>query len=112
MIKRLSQCIREYKLPSILTPLLVSLEVVMEVLIPFLMGKLIDLGINKGDTGFVVKTGILLVVLCVFSLFFGVAAGVTAAKASAGFAKNMRHRESRYRQTSLKRHSDEISIRL
>lgn len=91
MIKQLSKCIREYKLPSILTPVLVSLEVVMEVLIPFLMGKLIDEGINKNDTGFVVKTGILLVVLCLFSLFFGAAAGVTAAKASAGFAKNLRH---------------------
>ena len=91
MIKRLSQCIREYKLASVLTPLLVSLEVVMEVLIPFLMGKLIDDGINKADTSFVVKVGVLLVVLCVFSLFFGAAAGVTAAKASAGFAKNLRH---------------------
>ena len=91
MIKRLSKCIREYKLPSILTPVLVSLEVVMEVLIPYLMGKLIDDGIKKGDTDFVVRTGILLVVLCLFSLFFGAAAGITAAKASAGFAKNLRH---------------------
>lgn len=91
MIKQLSKCIREYKLSSLLTPLLVSLEVVMEVLIPFLMGKLIDDGINKGDTTFVVKTGLLLIVLCLFSLFFGAAAGVTAAKASAGFAKNLRH---------------------
>ncbi len=91
MIKQLSKCIREYKLSSILTPFLVSLEVIMEVFIPFLMGKMIDDGINKGDTAFVVKTGILLVVLCLFSLFFGVAAGVTAAKASAGFAKNLRH---------------------
>ena len=91
MIKRLAKCIREYKLSSILTPILVSLEVVMEVLIPYLMGKLIDNGINKGDTGFVVKIGLLLVVLCLFSLFFGAAAGVTAAKASAGFAKNLRH---------------------
>lgn len=91
MIKRLAKCIREYKLSSILTPILVSLEVVMEVLIPYLMGKLIDNGINKGDTAFVVKTGILLVVLCLFSLFFGAAAGVTAAKASSGFAKNLRH---------------------
>ena len=91
MIKQLSRCIREYKLPSVLTPVLVSLEVVMEVFIPFIMGKLIDNGINKGDTGFVVKTGILLIVLCIFSLFFGAAAGVTAAKASAGFAKNLRH---------------------
>jgi len=91
MIKQLSKSIREYKLPSILTPILVSLEVVMEVLIPYLMGKLIDNGINKGDTAFVVKTGLFLIVLCVFSLFFGAAAGVTAAKASAGFAKNLRH---------------------
>lgn len=91
MIKRLSKCIREYKLPSILTPILVSLEVVMEVLIPYLMGKLIDNGIKPGDTAFVVKVGLLLVVLCLFSLFFGAAAGVTAAKASAGFAKNLRH---------------------
>ena len=91
MIKRLSKCIREYKLPSILTPVLVSLEVVMEVLIPYLMGKLIDDGIKKGDTDFVVRTGILLVILCLFSLFFGAAAGITAAKASAGFAKNLRH---------------------
>ncbi len=91
MIKTLSKCIREYKLPSVLTPLLVCLEVIMEVLIPYLMGKLIDNGINKGDTGFVVKTGLFLIVLCVLSLFFGAAAGVTAAKASAGFARNLRH---------------------
>ncbi len=91
MIKQLSKSIREYKLPSILTPILVSLEVVMEVLIPYLMGKLIDNGIKAGDTAFVAKTGLLLIALCVCSLFFGAAAGVTAAKASAGFAKNLRH---------------------
>ncbi len=91
MIKRLSKCIREYKLASILTPILVSLEVVMEVLIPYLMGRLIDDGIDKGDLGFVTKTGLFLCVLCVCSLFFGAAAGVTAAKASSGFAKNLRH---------------------
>lgn len=90
MIKRLSKCIREYKSASLLTPVLVSLEVVMEVLIPYIMGKLIDNGINKGDTAFVIKTGLLLIVLCVLSLLFGAGAGVTAAKASAGFAKNLR----------------------
>ncbi len=91
MIKRLSKCIREYKLPSVLSPIFISLEVVMEVLIPLMMGWLIDKGIYAGDTGYVLRTGGILVVLCVFSLIFGFAAGDFAAKASSGFAKNLRH---------------------
>lgn len=91
MIKRLSKCIREYKALTWLTPLFMSLEVTMEVFIPMLMGKLIDNGIYKTDTSYVVKIGVLLLVLCSFSLFAGVAGGVTAAKASSGFAKNLRH---------------------
>ena len=91
MIKRLSKCIREYKALTWLTPLFMSLEVTMEVFIPMLMGKLIDNGIYKNDTSYVVKIGVLLLVLCSFSLFAGVAGGVTAAKASSGFAKNLRH---------------------
>ena len=91
MIKRLSQSVREFKLPSLLSPLFVSLEVLMEVLIPFLIGKLIDNGIDKADTAYVVKTGAVLVVLCMLSLWFGVLAGNYASKASAGFARNLRH---------------------
>lgn len=91
MIKRLSKSIREYKLPTLLTPLFMSLEVIMEVLIPLLMGKLIDNGIYKSDTSYVVKTGLMLVVLCSFGLTAGVLGGVFAAKASSGFAKNLRH---------------------
>ena len=91
MLKRLSQSIREFKLPSFLSPLFVSLEVLMEVLIPFLMGKLIDNGIDKADTAYVVKVGALLIVLCMLSLWFGVLAGNYASKASAGFARNLRH---------------------
>lgn len=91
MIKRLGKCVREYKLPAILTPFFMSLEVIMEVFIPMLMGKLIDNGIDKSDTAYVVKTGLLLLVLCGFSLFAGVSGGITAAKASSGFAKNLRH---------------------
>ena len=91
MLKRLSQSIREFRLPSVLSPVFVSLEVLMEVLIPFLMGKLIDNGIDKADTSYVIRTGILLIVLCMFSLWFGVLAGNYASKASAGFAKNLRH---------------------
>ncbi|MBQ4365473.1 MAG: ABC transporter ATP-binding protein [Clostridia bacterium] len=91
MIRRLSQCIREYKLSSILTPLFVSLEVVMEVLIPYYMGRLLDYGVTVGDMQSIFKTGGLLVVFCVLSLTFGVLSGKNAATASAGFARNVRH---------------------
>ena len=91
MIKRLSKCIREYKLPTILAPIFISLEVILEVFIPLIMGELMDNGIDKGDTSYVVKTGLLLVVLCILSLTCGVASGTAAAKASSGFAKNLRH---------------------
>ena len=91
MIKRLSQCVREYKRASILTPLFVSLEVVMEVLIPYYMGKLLDLGVTVGDMSYILKSGSILVVFCVLSLTFGVLSGKNAATASAGFARNLRH---------------------
>lgn len=91
MIKRLSKCIREYKLPSILSPIFVTIEVFLEVFIPLIMGKLIDNGIYMEDTNYVVKTGFFLIFLCILSLLSGVASGTTAAKASSGFAKNLRH---------------------
>lgn len=91
MIKRLSKCIREYKLPSILAPIFIAIEVILEVFIPMIMGKLIDNGIDKGDTSYVIKMGFFLVVLCSLSLLSGVASGTAAAKASSGFAKNLRH---------------------
>ena len=91
MIKRLSKCIREYKLPSILAPIFIAVEVILEVFIPKIMGKLIDNGIDMGDTSYVIKTGFLLVALCSLSLLSGVASGTAAAKASSGFAKNLRH---------------------
>lgn len=91
MIKQLSKCIREYKLPSILSPIFVAIEVFLEVFIPLIMGKLIDNGIYKEDINYVIKTGIFLVFLCVLSLLSGVASGTNAAKASSGFAKNLRH---------------------
>ena len=91
MIKRLSRCVREYKRASILTPLFVSLEVVMEVLIPYYMGKLLDLGVTVGDMSYILKSGGILVVFCVLSLTFGVLSGKNAATASAGFARKLRH---------------------
>ena len=91
MLKRLAACIREYKKASILAPLFVSLEVVMEVIIPFCMGKLLDNGVTPGNMGYILRIGAVLVVLCMFSLTFGVLAGRNAAYASAGFSKNLRH---------------------
>ena len=91
MIKRLSKCIREYKLPSVLAPIFIAIEVILEVFIPKIMGKLIDNGIDKSDISYVIKSGVLLVILCSLSLLSGVASGTAAAKASSGFAKNLRH---------------------
>ncbi len=91
MIKKLARCIREYKKDSILAPITVSLEVVMEVIIPLLMANLIDYGIDLGDMGYIVKMGLALVACCVFSLIFGALSGKHASIAAAGFAKNLRH---------------------
>ena len=90
MIKKLSKFIGEYKFQTIITPILVALEVVMEVLIPLLMADLIDKGIYAGEMNTVYKIGIELVAMAMLSLFFGASNGFTAAKASAGFARNLR----------------------
>ncbi len=91
MIKKLASCIREYKLATILAPILISCEVIMEVIIPFLMADLIDKGINKGDMSYILQRGGLLLLCAFISLAFGVTAAMQAAKASCGFAKNLRH---------------------
>ena len=83
--------IREYKKESILAPILVILEVLMEVLIPLEMAKIIDVGIANGDLGYIVQRGVILVIMAMLALFFGVQAGNMAAVAAAGYAKNLRH---------------------
>ena len=90
MIKKLARYIQGYKKDSILTPIFVMLEVVMEVLIPFLMADLIDKGIDGGNIPLIIKLGLALLIGAFISLFFGALAGKTAATASAGFAKNLR----------------------
>ena len=91
MLKRLAGCVRQYKGASLLSPLFVVLEVIMEVIIPLLMAKLIDDGIDGANQAAILKTGGILAVCCILSLSFGILAGHFAAKASAGFAKNIRH---------------------
>lgn len=91
MNRKLLRSVREYKRQTILTPVLVMLEVLLEVLIPLLMANIIDVGITNGDMGYILKLGLLLVVMAMLALFFGAKAGQLAAVASAGYAKNLRH---------------------
>ena len=90
MIKKLAASIREFKKETILTPATMVLEVVMEMIIPLLMAKLIDNGIDAGNMTYILQMGLVLVVCCVLSLAFGVLGGRFAATASAGFARNLR----------------------
>lgn len=89
MIKLLKY-IGEYKKDAILTPIYVTLEIIMEVIIPVMMANLIDYGINDGNMPYIIKMGVILFISAVFSMVFGVLAGRSAAVASAGFAKNLR----------------------
>ena len=91
MFKQLAKCIREYKLTSILAPISITMEVVMETIIPFVMAKLIDNGINKGDMTYVALCCVILVGCCILSMTFGSLSARWAAIASSGFAKNVRH---------------------
>ena len=91
MNKTLLRTVREYKKQSVLAPLFVILEVLMEVLIPMEMAKIIDVGIAKGNINYIVQRGLILVVMAMLALWFGVIAGKMAAVAAAGYAKNLRH---------------------
>ncbi len=91
MLKTLLKSVREYKKATILTPTFVALEVIMEVLLPFIMALLIDNGIEKGNMNVIYKYGILLLFLALLSLLFGYLSGRFASISSSGFAKNLRH---------------------
>ena len=90
MHKTIGKSVREYKKTAIITPMLVTLEVIMEVIIPLLMADLIDKGIYAGQMNEILKIGIILILASLLSLAFGVLSGITASKATAGFAKNLR----------------------
>ena len=91
MIKTLAKSIREYKIASVITPIFIVCEVILEVLIPYLMASLIDNGVDKGDMDYIWKMGLVLTLVALISLLFAGLAGKYAAVASAGFAKNLRH---------------------
>ncbi len=91
MIKTLARSVREYKLPALLSPVCMVGEVAMEVLIPLVMAKLYDYGIEQQNMAVVVQQSVLLMLLAVISLGFGCASADLASKAATGFAKNLRH---------------------
>lgn len=91
MLKTLGAHIKEFKKDSILTPIFMILEVLFETLIPLLMASIIDDGVEKGDLSHIYVVGAWMVVMAVFGLFAGMAGGRYGAKASAGFARNLRN---------------------
>ena len=104
MIKTLAAQVKQYKRAAILTPIYTSLEVVMDVLIPYVTAKLIDLGINAGHMGNVYLYGGIMLAMAFLSLFFGIRAGQSSAYASSGFAGNLR--EAMYRNIQTFSFSD------
>lgn len=92
MIKKLASCIGKYKKETILTPIFVGIECSFDVIIPFLMAYLIDYGINASNSKIIIIFGILLVICSFLAIFTGVKSGDYAAKATSGFAKNLRQK--------------------
>ena len=90
MLKTLGAQIKEFKRASIATPIFMILEVVMETIIPLLMASIIDKGVEAGNIGHIYRTGALMVVMAAMGLLWGVLGGKYGAKASAGFARNLR----------------------
>ena len=99
MIKTLGKHLKEFKAPSILTPIFMILEVFFEILIPYLMASIIDEGVQKGDLKHIITVGLLMLVLAAGGLTTGLLGGKYGAKASTGFAKNLREAMYANRQT-------------
>ncbi len=91
MLRKLTKSIREFKTPTILTFMFIVFEVIIECLIPFMTAELVNKVQAGTDMPTIVKTGALLIVMAIISLCCGGIAGFTSAKASAGFARNLRH---------------------
>ena len=90
IIRVLKKSIREYKRDSILTPILVAFEALVECIIPLMVANLVNKMQNGCDLSVILKYGAILIIMACFSLLFGALAGITAANASAGFGKNLR----------------------
>ncbi len=99
MLRLLLKEVKEYKKASIATPLFMILEVAMEMCVPFLMASIIDNGVDKGDMAHIYKVGAIMIVAAGVGLFAGLMGGRLGAKASTGFAKNLREKMFNHIQT-------------
>ena len=99
MLRLLLKEVKEYKKASIATPLCMILEVAMEMCVPFLMASIIDNGVDKGDLAHIYKVGAIMIVAAVIGLLAGLLGGRFGAKASTGFAKNIREKMFNHIQT-------------
>ena len=99
MIRTILSEVKEYKKVSIITPLFMIMEVIMEMIIPYLMASIIDNGVNAGNLQHIYKVGVVMIVAAEFGLFAGIMGGRFGAKASAGLAKNLREAMFNHIQT-------------
>ncbi|MBE7052748.1 MAG: ABC transporter ATP-binding protein [Ruminococcaceae bacterium] len=90
MVRKIFGYVGKYKIYAILTPITVALEVLLEILIPFFMANIIDIGVKNGDMVYIAKTGGIMIAMALLALFFGAISGKYSAVASAGLAKNLR----------------------
>ncbi len=90
MIKKLTAQIGEYKKDTLMSPVSVTFEVILEVLLPVLMASVIDHGVEAGDMNYVIKMGAVMLVVAMLSLLAGTMSGIFAARASMGFGRNLR----------------------
>ena len=112
MIRTLLSEVKEYKKASIATPLFMILEVLMEMMIPFLMASIIDDGVNAGDIRHIYEVGGIMVAAAAIGLFAGMAGGRYGAKASAGLAKNLRETMFNHIQTFSFANIDKFSTEI
>ena len=89
MLRTLFKYIGEFKTPAFLTPMCMIGEVICEMIIPVLMGRIVDVGIGGSDMNYIIRTGLVMLFVALMGLFFGIMGGVFGAKASAGFARNL-----------------------
>ena len=90
MIRTILSQVKEFRLVSILTPVCMIGEVICEMIIPILMGRIVDLGVMAGDVGFIMRTGALMIIVALTGLATGMMGGFFAARAGAGLARNLR----------------------